>query len=401
VDNHFKYWALDQAGRRTTGVVRGQSERDAFDSLLRSGLHPIKLKLAPAGAPLWEHGVGLSEASLSELLHDLGALLGAGADMKAALAILGERSDEPKLAAAIKRISAAVGGGTELEAAFKKEFRRWGDFVGGVLAAGQAEGDLAGSLSRAAQLIDEGIALRRKLVEALSYPAFIGCLALAAFVVIIVVVVPALEPLLREGGRNMPFYMAILLGLSDAVNRHGVFLLSFLVLALVAALVTLRLGWLKRPLDSFWLHGPLSRTACRLVYGSIAITLGSLLAAGVGMADAIRLAGRTTGSLIASDRIETVARAVRDGRSISAALAGTPGFPGAIARLARIGEEAGALGPMLERGGRLERDRAYQAIERVTGWLGPSLIILLGGLIGLLMAGLLGGISQLGEAALS
>ena len=99
-------------------------------------------------------------------------------------------------------------------------------------------------------------------------------------------------------------------------------------------------------------------------------------------------------------RLEPVAVAVRQGQSLSAALEGVKGFPDAIVRLASVGEASGALGPMVARAGKIEEDAAIRRIEAAGRLLGPALIVLLGGVIGLMMGGLLSGVSQLGQTAL-
>ena len=86
---------------------------------------------------------------------------------------------------------------------------------------------------------------------------------------------------------------------------------------------------------------------------------------------------------------------------MAGSLAAVRTFPRSISRLASIGEQSGALGPMLVRAGRYAEKAALRSIESSARILGPVLIVVLGGMIGLLMAGLLSGISGLGDAALA
>jgi len=92
--------------------------------------------------------------------------------------------------------------------------------------------------------------------------------------------------------------------------------------------------------------------------------------------------------------------AVRQGQSLSTALDAVPGFPASVRRLATVGEASGAVGPTIVRAGRLEEEEALRRLESAGRLLGPALIVILGGAIGLLMAGLLSGITQLGDTAL-
>jgi general secretion pathway protein F len=125
-----------------------------------------------------------------------------------------------------------------------------------------------------------------------------------------------------------------------------------------------------------------------------------MLAAGAPMSEALRLAVRSVRSATARARLEPVAQAVRNGQSLSGALEKVKPFPTAIVRLVIVGEESGALGAMLARAGQMEEDAAIRRIEAAGRILGPALIVMLGGMIGLMMAGLLSGVSQLGDAAL-
>ena len=137
-----------------------------------------------------------------------------------------------------------------------------------------------------------------------------------------------------------------------------------------------------------------------VTFGGFAIALGGMLTSDAPMTDALRLAIRGVNSKTARGRLEPVAQAVRQGQSLSVALQQVAGFPGAITRLAAVGEATGALGPMLTRSGKLEEQAAIRRIEAGARMLGPILIVGLGGMIGLLMAGLLSGITELGQAAL-
>ncbi|HWW25626.1 MAG TPA: type II secretion system F family protein, partial [Caulobacter sp.] len=143
------------------------------------------------------------------------------------------------------------------------------------------------------------------------------------------------------------------------------------------------------------------RTTCALAFGGFAISLGAMLAAGAPMSEALRLAIRGVRSDLAKDRLQVVLQQVRQGVSLSQALQDVKGFPQTIVRLVSVGESTGALGRMLQRSGKLEEDAAVRDTEAAARLLGPALIVLLGGLIGLMMAGLLSGVTELGQAALN
>jgi len=118
------------------------------------------------------------------------------------------------------------------------------------------------------------------------------------------------------------------------------------------------------------------------------------------MTEALRLALRTTRSPTARKALDGVLKAVRQGERLSTAFGRVSAVPESIVRLTIIGEQSAALGPMLVRAGRFEERGAFRRIEVGARVLGPLLIMALGALIGLMMAGLLSGISDLGSTAL-
>lgn len=90
----------------------------------------------------------------------------------------------------------------------------------------------------------------------------------------------------------------------------------------------------------------------------------------------------------------------RQGEPLSSALGAVGSIPNSIVRLASLGEASGSLGQMLVRAGRLEEEGAMKRIHFLGQVAGPALIVFLGALLGLLMAGLLSGISQMGQSTL-
>jgi type II secretory pathway component PulF len=142
------------------------------------------------------------------------------------------------------------------------------------------------------------------------------------------------------------------------------------------------------------------RTVSGLAFGGFAQSLGAMIAAGAPVSEALRLASRTVSLAGARRRLEPVALAVRQGEPLSAALGAVRSFPTAIVRLTAVGEASNALGPMLQRSGRIEEEAALRRIEAIGRIAGPALIVLLGLVLGILMAGLLSGVSQMGQSAL-
>lgn len=398
-DAAFRYVAVSDAGKRVRGVVTARDEARAFERLRLQGLAPLSLK-RERGDPRKTKGAPLTDREVAEIVGNLAELLTAGADMRTALAILGGRASRPATAALCRNLAGDIGGGEALDIAFTRNVGRRGALVGALVAAGEAAGDLSGGLNRAADLIQAKLKLQEKLTSILAYPAFVLASTVAAVFIMLIFVIPMLAPLTQDMGTEPPMALAVMIALSDALRANLVLIGVLLAVGVVLLLLSARAGILQRVVDRILLEGPTKRTARSLVFGGFSIAIGGMLTAGAPMSDTLRLAIRAVGSPLAKKRLEPVLHEVRQGESLSTALERVKGFPNAISRMAAVGEATGSLGPMLARAGRLEEEAAIRRIEQVGQILGPALIVGLGGLVGLIMASLLSGVSSLGGAAL-
>jgi type II secretory pathway component PulF len=345
-------------------------------------------------------GRRLADKEGADFLASLAELLRAGADIRTALGILSARFERPAVKVLSQALSEDISGGESLDRAFGRGFSGRHAFVAPMVAAGEAAGDLPGALQRTAEVIYARLKLRDQMVSVLAYPGFVFLSAIAAVLVILLFIVPSVAPLATEMGGKPPPALAFMIAASNFLQAYGQALAAGGLGGLLILAGLARLGALSAPLERLFLDGPARRTVTGLVFGGFAMSLGTMLAAGAPISDALRLATRATPSKAARRRLEPVAEAVREGQTLSDALAQVRGFPGAVVRLAAVGEASNAVGQLLIRGGKLEEDAALKRIETVGRVAGPALIVLLGGILGVLMGSLLSGVSQMGQAAL-
>jgi len=396
----FHYVARDPAGGKVRGEMAAANAEGVFQALRASGLMPLKVQEKPFKGLVHRTAAKLGDRDLAGLLSNLSALLAAGADIRSCLAIIGGKGASPALQTVSRETARAVSGGDSLEQAFGRWLSPRQAFVAALIAAGESASDLPGALERGAEILRGRLALRDQMVSALSYPAFILFTAIAAFLVILTIVIPSIAPLADSPGADPSLPLRLMLALSEGLRAHGGALAALLLLLVGAGAVAAATGRLGLWLDRLSMDGPARRTAAQLAYGGYAIALGGILAAGAPMSEALRLALGGVRSETARERLSAVAGTVRQGESLATVLGRVRDFPEPIVQMALIGQEAGQLGPMLLRSGRLEEQAALQRIEAAGRLIGPVLIVGLGALIGLMMAGLLSGVSGLGEAAL-
>lgn len=395
----FSYRAMDADGKTRNGQLTANSEAEAFVRLRGENLSPFSLKLAqgtatPTGLTRFLPGAKrMGEAEVEALLGSLAILLRAGADIRTALNVLAD--DRPELKAVTQKILS----GASVELSLSPLFTAADAHLGALIAAGEVRGDLPSGLEAAASVIATRRKIRQQLFEALTYPAFVFITAIAAILVILLVVVPAIAPLLSESEHEMPIYFRVIVWLSQALQASWLYLLAGLTAAIIAVVLGYLYGGLKHQIAGWLIDGPLGSIAAALVYGGYARSLGDMLSRGAGLAEGLRLCQRSVGNEIARERLETVALSVRQGRLVSEGLRSVKGLPRPIIKLAEVGETSGALGQMLARAGEREEADALQNITRLSRLLGPLLIMALGAMIGIIMGGVLTALTDIGSIA--
>lgn len=395
----YSYRAVGGDGKTRRGRLTANSEAEAFSKLRADNLSPVSLKpvttkSARQSKPsLFRRKSELTDLELEESLSSLAVLLRAGADIRTALSVVG--GENPTL----REVSQGILGGASVEAGLAGVIPPAFAHLRGLIAAGEARGDLASGLEAASTVLATGRKIRQQLFEALSYPAFVFVTAMAALCVILLVVVPAIAPLLQDTGHDMPIYFGVIVDLSDGLRFGWIYVVA--ALALLGALVAV--GWkygdLKARFQVWMLAGPLGRIVRALVFGGFAKTLGQSLSSGASMTEALRLCQRGVSNQEARKRLDVVMTQIRQGRRLSEALRQVEGFPEPIIRLCEVGEASSSLGPMLSKAGMREEVQALAQIDKLSKLLGPALIILLGALIGGLMGGVLTALTDIGGAA--
>src|SRR5262245_10576129 len=369
----FAYRGLTTGGHSSHGLVDADSIRAAWQQLRTRGIYPTTLT-ADAAA-----GRGVPLADLAAATRQLASLLSAGLPLTDALAATAELSP-PATARALTLLAARVREGSALSGALGCSAARFPSLYRAGVRAGEASGDLAGTLARLADHLDAALARRRRLVAALTYPAIVVTTTGAVLVFLVAWVLPEIRTLVAGTGARLPWPTRMALALSDVFATVW-WLVPLGIAALVAA------GWvavrrnrtaaLLRVVSSLPLVGPLVReqAVARAVHA-----LGTLLGAGIALDAAMPLAADAGGPALGS-ALAAAGTQVREGGTLTNAFVRTGVFPPLVVRLVATGERTGTLAASLTQAAALLESDVARRLERLTAWLEPALVITAGALV--------------------
>jgi general secretion pathway protein F len=270
----------------------------------------------------------------------------------------------------------------------------------GLVAAGEASGRLKENLTGLATSLDRTMQLRERVTSALLYPALLLIMTGVTFVLLVTVVLPRLKPLFSEAGAALPLPTRIVLGLGDFVQDYGWVLFGLFLFGAILFSEMLKMPAVRVGIDKTLLRLPLllglvqkSETA------AFSRSLGTLLEAGLPMPAALSRVQSTLQNRAMAGAIGDVLAHVREGSSLSKALARPKLFPRMALELIHIGEETGALPHMLGRIADVYEREVASTLERLVSLLVPAVTIGMGLMVGGLVASVLVGIMSLNDLA--
>ncbi|MFZ3132158.1 MAG: type II secretion system F family protein [Desulfosporosinus sp.] len=392
----FVWKAVDAKGRIQRGVWAGAEISEVQMRLRDEGYFPVAIRtshnwlsvLLPSSTNFqWNH-----------FARRLATLLEAGIPLLQALEIM--TFHEEKLTFQLeqwKSIKERVEEGSDLSEAMSLLNPSPNSFVLSMIKAGEYTGTLGKVLSEVADESDQESVYQKKIKAALTYPMLLVFAVVVVLYVLSVWVLPMYEKLFLSMGAELPF-------LTRAIFTCGRQLPMFLWSGL--GLISGGLLVVKLTGPSFW-KKRLERILGRLPYiGKVYRLrdlvqfnrmLGRLLIAGIPLLEVLRL---TAGALRGSEMLELMNQLiihVRQGKRMAPLLHASRVFPREGAEMIAVAEEAGQLERMLHYVTQMFSRELEDQLDRLTRLIEPALIFVVAGLIGLVAAGVMLPVFDLGS----
>jgi len=400
----FRYRAVGGGGEVLTGELDGASQSNVVAQLQQRGLIVLKVDEAGKRSSLLDIQIGgaakLSGSELVDVTRELASMLGAGQDLDRSLRFMVEGAANARVRGVLSRLRDRVRDGAALAASLQLEPKSFSRLYIGLVRAGEAGGDLAGTLDRLAGMLERQRSLKSTIQSAMIYPAILVVAAVGSIMLLLTKVLPQFVPLFAENGVALPASTAFLLAVGNAVSDYG---LVALVLS-VAGFFGLRV-WLKRPgprraADALLLRLPVWGGLLRDVLAAqFTRTLGTLLNNGVPLLNAMAVVQDVIGNKVAQAAVQKAADAAKAGQGISKALAASGVFPARTVQMLRLGEESAQLGAMALRAADIHEERTRLGVERVVALLVPAITILMGAAVAGIVSSLLLAMLSLNDIA--
>ena len=248
---NYQYRALTQNGEVVSGSISAASAAEVGRRIEYLGLVPIEA--------IVEHGATISRMTLAffsrpspedvtVFTRDLALLLRAGARLHDALDLLANDMDIGRLRPAVGKIKAAVLAGESFADAIARNSVLFSPMYVALVRVGEASGTLDHILELLANERTRAGAMRRKLLDALQYPAFVLAAASCVLIFFLLFVLPQFSAVLRDFNAKLDPVVSVFLNLSDKLHAHTAEFGAGTALILIALWLLLRRGSVRAAL---------------------------------------------------------------------------------------------------------------------------------------------------------
>lgn len=314
----------------------------------------------------------------------LAILIHAGIPILRGLRMLEEQAGSRHGARIMKDLRQQIEKGKSLAVAMRGYAKIFGEFAINIVRVGEMSGTLVQNLNHLADELKKKQELRRNIISALIYPAFIVVATIAIVIMLTVFLFPKILPVFASFNTQLPWSTRALIAISDAAQAWWLYFVFGLVLFAVIFGLLMRVKKVRHFWDRWLLRWPVLGGLFRSYFlANSCRTLSLLLKSEVGILEALRVVGETSGSEAYRQSFGKIAAGVARGETVSEVMKKDKLlFPVLVFQMVQVGEATGSLNSSLMYVSEMFEDEMAVSTKNLTTSIEPILMVLMGLLVG-------------------
>lgn len=396
---NYTYKALDASGKQKSGTIEAANESAARSSLVRLNMKPITVRKAGGVdiMALLNKGGKVKLKDLVIFTRQLATMINAGVPLVRSLATMQKQTENPVFKKQLMAISKDVESGMAFADALEKHPKTFSPIYINMIRAGEAGGILDEILKKLAVQQEKDAAIRAKFKSAMTYPAVLIFITVTVFIMLMTVVVPKVGTIIADlTDGELPTMTKVMLGISDFLLGYWYIHIIVVTVTSIALTKFLRTRRGRETKDKILLRLPAIRIlVIKMAVARFSRIFASLMTAGVSVIEAIEVTARAIGNTVIEKELMEAAKLVSNGEQLSDPLSRSKVFPPIVSQMMAIGEETGQTDTVLLKVADFYEEEVDAAVEGLSSILEPILIVVMGGMVGLIAASVIGPISSL------
>lgn len=265
-----------------------------------------------------------------------------------------------------------------------------GNVVIAMVRLGEESGNMAESLQKLAEILQEIWDNQRKFKKAIRYPTLVICAIAIAFVLLMVLVVPTFRDIFEQLNAELPLPTRILLNIEYLITNYGFICLGGIVLFLfILTNLYKKNGKFKNIFDKYIFKVYLIKNI--IFFSSMSrfnLIFTELVRAGIPINDALDTACVTISNSYIKNKLLGVKVNVQRGNPLNYAFSETKLYEGMLLQMISAGEKSGSLDSMLEKVTDYYKEKFNTLIDNISSYIEPILLVFIAATIILLGLGI-------------
>lgn len=347
-------------------------------------------------------GIGgkVKTQNLVASIRQLAVMTNAGISIHDSIKEVANSTEDKALKEIFASINDDLNSGLSMTEASEKFRSKLGDVVIAMISLGESTGNIAESLSKLAQMLNEVWENQRKFKKAMRYPMVIMTALAIAFTVLMMYVVPKFREIFEELGADLPLPTRILLNIEYALNHYGLLILGIIV----GTIIGIKLAYknndqFKRGWDKYILKVYLfGKIVFYSTMSRFMLIFTELVKAGIPIADALDTAVLMVDNEELKTKLSTVKIAVQQGVSLTEAMRNTGLYESMLIQMVSAGEKSGSLDKMLGNVTNYYKEKFDDIIDNISSYVEPILLLFMAAMVLLMALGIFMPMWDLGKA---
>lgn len=378
----YKYKAVNDSGRRITGLTLAENELDLEGRVTRMGLTFISATVQTRKKGL-SISRSISRPMIINFTFQFEQLVAAGITILDALRDLQESESNLKLKNVISDIYENVLAGSTLAEAFEKQESVFGRVYVYMVSVGEQSGQLPKILNELAHMIrwQDGLIAKAKSVT--RYPIIVFVVIMLVTLFLMVKLVPELIGFLQSNNLEIPFYTQALIATSGFFVDYW----YWLIFAMVAVFLGIKFMSKSSQAFNYWLDGVklkvpvIGAISMKIKMARFAKHFGLMYASGVSVLSALDYCRPVVDNAVLSDSVNRAKKMIEEGASIAEGFAQMGVFPSLILRMLRVGEVSGELDKAMQNVASFYERDVNESIRRIEPFVTPVMTLILAAIL--------------------
>ena len=392
----FHYQAFDATGALHKGTQDAANESEVRQLLRSKDLFPKEIRTSrftrKSNKAKTSEGFKLPEfakrrnyaKSLMLFTRQLEVLLDATIPYDKAFQLIIPQTEDHSFQSILSDIRGRLLEGESLANSMEKHPEAFPAMYISMVRSGENGGNLGMIMKRLADYYERQDRLRSQIRSAMIYPAFMTVFGFAVVVFMVTNIVPKITRIFESRDAALPLPTRLLIGLSELLSGNLLLLAVVVLLMILSGTIFLRSPSGRRFRDWTELKLPMfNRIWIKILVARYCQTLGTLLKSGVDLKTSLEIAKHVVVNRRFISALEKMIIDVNNkGVPLSAAMGKLEYFPEYVRHVVAIGEEAARVDELLEKVADRMQEEIQSLVEALTALLQPSLILLMGGIVG-------------------